>query len=155
MPNFAYKPAPSWDEAFEEFTTPPGNPALVVSYSTDPAYAAFSGDGGAFNATVSWWHGTEYGWKTIYGLGIVNGTRHLALAQAFERWFLTGAVQAEIPENEWEYPANETVALPPVFGAAVPPSAIVALNNDTTPAEVGAELPGWLATWESLTSGGG
>ena len=153
MPAGAPPLSDSWSDAFGEFQA--GVQPMVVSYSTDPAYAAFSGDGGAFNATVSWWHGSEYGWKTIYGLGIVNGTRHLALAQAFERWFLTGAVQAEIPENEWEYPANDTVTLPPVFGAAVPPGPIVALNNDTTPAEVGAELPGWLATWESLTSGGG
>jgi thiamine transport system substrate-binding protein len=153
MPPGAPPLSDSWSDAFAEFQA--GVDPMVVSYSTDPAYAAVTGGAGAFNATVSWWHGSEYSWRTIYGIGIVNGTRHPTLAQAFENWFLSGPVQAEIPENEWEYPANGTVALPPVFNASIPPSAIVALNGDTTPAQVGAELPGWLATWEGLTSGDG
>ncbi|HXY47283.1 MAG TPA: thiamine ABC transporter substrate-binding protein [Thermoplasmata archaeon] len=150
MPNLAYKPAPSWDEAFEEFTTPPGSPALVVSYSTDPAYAAFYNQSGEYNSTVSWWNGSAYGWRTIYGVGIVAGSRHLALDEEFEDWLLSGAVQSEIPTNEWEYPANGTVPLPSVFDAAIDPSAIVPLNNATTPAALAASIGGWVTTYEEL-----
>lgn len=144
--------APSWGDAFGYFSA--GTVALAVSYATDPAYAAFYGETGAFNATGSWWNGSEYSWRTIYGIGIVNGSRHLALDQEFENWFLGGEVQALLPTNEWMYPANQTVVAPPAyFDYAIPPGQLVALNNETAPSEVSASLPGWLATWSSLTSG--
>ncbi len=127
---------------------------MVVSYSTDPAYAAASGEPGVFNSTVSWWDGTEYGWKAIYGIGIVNGSREISLDEEFENWFLNGTVQSEIPENEWEYPANDTIPLPSVFDAAIDPSGIVALNDGVTPATLASDLPGWIATWLSLAPGG-
>lgn len=140
--------APTWGDAFSEFQSDVGS--LVVSYSTDPAFAAFYGQTGQFNATGSWWNGTDYSWRTTYGIGIVNGSRHLALDQEFENWFLSGTVQQLLPTNEWEYPANSTVAVPSVFGYAIPPNSIVALNNFTSPSAVAAALPGWLATWSGL-----
>ena len=153
MPRGAPPLSDSWDEAFAAFSE--GASPMVVSYSTDPAYAAFYGAAGYYNSTVSWWNGTEYGWRTVYGIGIVNGTRHLALDEAFENWFLSGTVQSEIPTNEWEYPANTTVPLPGVFADAIPPGPIVVLNDDTSPAAVGAAIPGWVATWEGLEAGAG
>ncbi|HXW67494.1 MAG TPA: thiamine ABC transporter substrate-binding protein [Thermoplasmata archaeon] len=148
-------PAPSWGAAFGEFSAPSGNPPMVVSYSTDPAYAAASGESGEFNSTVSWWNGTAYGWRTIYGIGIVNGSRQIALDESFENWFLGGAVQSEIPENEWEYPANATIPLPAVFDAAIDPATIDPLNADVSSAELAADLPGWIATWLGLAPGTG
>ncbi len=145
----------SWGDAYSAFLA--GTYPMVVSYTTDSAYAAYyhGNQSGPFNSTVSWWNGTAYGWRTVYGIGIVNGSRHLALDQEFVDWFLTGAVQNLIPTNEWEYPANLTVPLPPAFAFAMPPASIVALNNDTTPAEVGASVQGWVDTWNSLTLGHG
>ena len=153
MPPGAPPLADSWGDAYAEFSA--GVYPMVVSYSTDPAYAAYYGEPGAFNSTVSWWNGTEYGWETVYGIGIVHGSRHVALDEEFENWFLSGEVQAEIPTNEWEYPANATVPLPPAFAAALPTGAIVPLNADTTPAAVGSSISGWVRTWETVTSGGG
>jgi thiamine transport system substrate-binding protein len=150
LPNLAYKPAPDWGTAFSEFTSPPGNPAMVVSYSTDPAYAAFYNQTGQYNSTVSWWNGTAYGWRTIYGIGIVAGSRHLALDEAFENWFLGAQVQSQIPTNEWEYPANETVGVPSVYDAAIDPSTIVPLNSATTPADLAASIGGWVTEYQQL-----
>jgi thiamine transport system substrate-binding protein len=152
LPHLTYKPAPDWGTAFSEFSTPPGNPQMVVSYSTDPAYAAYYGDAGQFNSTVSWWNGTAYGWRTVYGVGIVSGSRHLALDEEFENWLLSGPVQSEIPTNEWEYPANTTVALPPVFAAALDPSGIVPLNDGTTAGVLTGSLAGWLSTYQELAN---
>jgi len=149
-------PAPDWSTAFGEFGSPDGQNELVVSYSTDPAYAAATGEAGQFNSTVSWWNGTAYGWRTIYGVGVVEGSRHVALAEALEDWILGGRFQSYIPENEWEYPSNETVALPSVFSASVDPSTVVALNNATTPQAVATNLTepgGWIDTWQSLAGG--
>ncbi len=145
-------PATSWGTAFGDFSGP-GGPPMVVSYSTDPAYAAAYGEAGAFNSTVSWWNGTAYGWRTIYGIGIVNGTHQLPLDEAFENWFLSGTVQNEIPLNEWEYPANATIALPSVYAAAISPATIVPLNDAFTPAQIATDLPGWIQEWQSLVPG--
>jgi ABC transporter substrate-binding protein (ThiB subfamily) len=146
-------PALDWGTAFGEFSQSSGNPPMVVSYSTDPAYAAAYGEAGAFNSTVARWNGIDYGWRTIYGIGIVNGSRQLPLDEEFENWFLNGTVQSEIPENEWEYPANTTTPLPSVFDAAIDPATIVPLNDAVTPAEVAAALPGWISEWVSLEPG--
>ena len=152
MPHFSpYKPAPDWGTAFNEFSSP-GGPAMVVSYTSDPAYAAYYGTPGAYNSTVSWWNGAAYGWQTVYGVGIVNGSRHLSLDQEFINWLLSGPVQAEIPLNEWEYPANSTVAVPSVYAWAPNPALIQPLNVGTSPAQIAASLPGWLATYQELAT---
>lgn len=144
--------APDWSDAFAAFQSPPNNPQMVVSYGTDPAYAAYAGAPGSLNATLSWSNGTEYGWQTVYGLGIVNGTRHLGLDQEFVNWFLSPAVQSQIPENEWEYPANDTIPLPAEYRYAVDPTGVVPLNADLPPATIVADLPGWLDTWQSIAN---
>lgn len=150
LPNLAYQPAPDWGTAFGEFTSPTG-PQLVVSYSTDPAYAAYYGQSGQYNSTVSWWNGTAYGWRTIYGIGIVRGSHHLALDQEFENWFLTGAVQSQIPTSEWEYPANETIPVPSdIYRFAINPASIQPLNNWTTPYGLAGSINGWLTTYQQL-----
>jgi thiamine transport system substrate-binding protein len=147
--------APDWGTAFGEFSQATGNPPMVVSYATDPAYAVANNYSTPFHATTSYWNATYYGWRTTYGLGIVRGSPHESLDQQFIDWFLRGGVQSEIPLNEWEYPANDTVALPPVFSNAFLPNGIVALNNGTTPAEVAAALPGWLSDWQSMENAAG
>ncbi|MGA8276566.1 MAG: hypothetical protein WB789_06775 [Thermoplasmata archaeon] len=149
----AWPPAPDWGTAFGEFTSPTDNPQMVVSYTTDPAYAAANGQGGQYNSTVSWWNGTAYGWRTIYGIGIVAGSHHLSLDEQFENWFLGRAVQSLIPLNEWEYPANETIGLPSVYDAALNPASITPLNADTTPSEVAANLTGWVDDWLAIATG--
>ncbi len=94
-----------------------------------------------------------YGWKTIYGIGIVNGTHHLGLDEAFIDWFLGGTVQSLIPTNEWEWPANDTIALPGVYNYTIPVSTIHALNDDTTPEAVAANVTSWLNDWQALANG--
>jgi thiamine transport system substrate-binding protein len=142
--------APDWSTAFSEFSTPPDNPPMVVSYTTDAAYAAGTGAPGSLNGTVTSWGGVAYGWRSVYGMGIVNGSAHLGLDEALIDWFLDGTVQSGLPTNEWEYPANETIPLPPSFAAALDPSGIVPLDDTMTPSEIASNLPGYLDTWQSL-----
>ncbi len=140
----------SWSDAYDAFTTGPNAPPMLVSYSTDPA-AALTGSGPpSFNATLFHGNGTTFAWRTVYGIGIVRGTPHLALAEAFEDDFLEGPVQSEIPTNEWVYPANDTVALPSSFGWAADPTGAVDLNGAIPPSEIVAGLPGWLSEWQTL-----
>ncbi|MCI4366362.1 MAG: hypothetical protein L3K08_01275, partial [Thermoplasmata archaeon] len=123
--------APDWGTAFSEFVTPPANPPMVVSYSLDPAYEAATG-GYGYNSTVGSWNGSSYGWETVYGAGIVHGSKHPTLDQELVRWLLNGGVQSNFPPNEWEYPANGTVPWPGVFSDGVAPSSIVPLDGDRT-----------------------
>ncbi|MGI0054193.1 MAG: hypothetical protein ACREBZ_00490 [Thermoplasmata archaeon] len=138
----------SWDEAFDDFGSANGN--LVVSYTTDPASAAYYPTGFGFNTTVASLNGTLYGWETIYGAGIVKGSTHLTLDEEFIDYLLSGSVQSEVPLNEWEYPANSTVALPAVYSDLIPPSSIHALNAAITPSELAVDITGWITTWETL-----
>ncbi|MCI4368719.1 MAG: thiamine ABC transporter substrate-binding protein [Thermoplasmata archaeon] len=140
----------SWSTAWSEFTAPSASPAMTVSYSTDPAYAAANGAAGTIGATVASWEGVRYAWQTVYGIGIVAGSPHVTLDQEFIDWFLSGAVQSEIPTNEWEYPANNATALPSVFSAAVNTSGLVPLDSALPPATIVSSLPGWLDDWQSL-----
>ncbi len=145
--------AGSWSTAFNTDFVELGSTPMVVSYTTDPASAVYYGEGDFFNTTVSLWKDALYGWETIYGIGIVAGTHHLALDEAFINYFLNGSVQSEIPLNEWEYPANATVPLPAVYDPLIPPASITPLNQyleGDSPVEVAASLAGWQTTWESL-----
>jgi len=142
--------APDWSTAFDEFSTDPGRYPMVVSYSSDAAYAAENGAPGSIGTAVTTWNGTSYGWRTVYGMGIVNGSAHAELGREFIDWFLGGTVQAAIPTNEWEYPANGTVALPPSFASAIDATTIVPLDDFTTPAAIAANLPGYLDEWQAL-----
>ena len=144
--------APDWSTAFNEFTSPPGNPLAVVSYTTDPAYAIDNPGLGAFNTTVTSWNHTLYGWQTIYGIGIVAGTQHLSLDEQFINWFLNGTVQNEIPLNEWEYPANRTVPLPSEYRGLIDPNSIVPLNEYTTPSALAANITNWQNEWQTLAN---
>jgi ABC-type thiamine transport system substrate-binding protein len=147
--------APSWDDADAEFTCASGSPQLFASYLNDPAYAADSGSAGLYNSSASWWNGTAYGWKTIYGVGIVRGTHHLSLDEAFVNWFLGGSLQAELPTTEWEFPANQTVAVPAVFHWAMNSSLVRPLNDAIPPAQVVGQLTGWLEEWQRTVNAAG
>lgn len=139
----------SWSDAYSAFTIPPNSPPMLLSFNTDPA-AASSGGAPSFNASLYHWNGGTYAWRTIYGIGIVKGTAHLGLDQAFEDWFLQGTVQSEIPTNEWVYPANTSIPLPPSFGYAADPSGATVLNGAIPPASIPGALPGWLDQWQQI-----
>ncbi|MCI4349090.1 MAG: thiamine ABC transporter substrate-binding protein [Thermoplasmata archaeon] len=139
----------SWSDVYGSFN-PAGSraPGMIVSFNTDPA--ASGSVPPTFNATLYHDHGTTYAWKTVYGVGIVQGSRHLALDREFVDWFLQGHVQGQIPTSEWEYPANLTVGLPGVFSWAVDPAGVVALNAALPPSSIPGSLPGWLDEWQNL-----
>ena len=142
-----------WSTAFADFSSGgPSAPSLVVSYLSDPAYAVSAGTPGAYNSTVTTWNGLEYGWRSVYGIGIVQGSAHLALDRQFIDWFLGGAVQSQIPTTEWEIPANETIPLPAVYSAMPSAADVTALNDRTSPNATAQNLTGWLNTWQAIAN---
>lgn len=145
-----------WSSAFNLFTTAGTPQQAVVSYATDPAYEMYNNSvynaTMQYNATLSENNGSIYGWNTIYGIGIVNGSKNINLDKAFINWFLSGTVQNQIPLNEWEYPANSTVHLPSVYRYAVNSDNVISLNNYMTRTEISVNLNTWLEDWQVTMS---
>ncbi len=138
---------PGWSDCFNEFSS--GASPTCLSFTTDPAYNAYFGYPPETNSTVLHEAGLNYSWETVYGAAIVRGGVHnLTLAERFVDWLLSGTIQQLVPTNEWEYPANRTIALPSVYAWAVPTGSIVALNGFDTPEVIAAQLPGWLLAWQ-------
>ena len=144
------KVVPDWSTAWTDFTAPTQSQPMIASYAVDPATQAYYGYPTTFNATVSWLNGTAYGWRTVYGLGVVNGTRHLALDEKFVDWFLSPAVQGELPTTEWEYPANDSTPIPGIFNYSIAPASITPLNGEISSAAIVSSLPGWLDEWQTI-----
>lgn len=145
--------AVDWSTAFQEFSDDPVTYPMVVSYTTDAAYATANGAPGSIGTAVTTWNGTEYGWRTVYGAAVVAGAAHATLATELIDWLLEGPVQTGLPLDEWEYPANTTTPLPSAFASAPDPSQIVPLDDYTTPAAIAHWLPYYLDQWQTIASG--
>jgi thiamine transport system substrate-binding protein len=139
----------SWSTAFTAFESASPQ-TLMVSYLTDPAYNVYFGYGNDVNSTVTSYAGKEYGWRTIYNIGIVNGTGNLTLEKDFVNYFLSPTVQNQIPTNEWMYPANETIAMPPSYSATMNQSEIIPLNNYISAEDIYLNSGNWILQWQAL-----
>lgn len=139
----------SWSSAFTKFESSPKS-AFMVSYLTDPSYNVYFGYGNYTGSTVTLYNGTEYGWRTIYNIAIVNGTGQTSLDEKFINYFLSGNVQSVLPTNEWMYPANMTVPLPSVFSANMNQSGIIPLNQYINAEMIQANIQTWITEWLSI-----
>jgi thiamine transport system substrate-binding protein len=139
----------SWSSAFTQFESSSPQ-TLLVSYLTDPAYNVYFGYGNDVNSTVTQYGGKEYGWRTIYNIGIVNGTGNLSLEEKFVNYFLSPTVQNEIPTNEWMYPANSTITMPPSYSATMNQSSIIPLNNYISAQDIYNNSESWILQWQSI-----
>lgn len=141
----------SWDSAFSYFNTG-GNTNLLVSYLTDTAYNNYFGYGNNTGSSVTYHNGQAYGWRTIYGVGIVNGSQHLTLDREFVNYLLSPHVQDVLPTNEWMYPANSTIALPQSFGVLPDQTNIYPLNNYITASTIADNIGTWETQWLTIHS---
>lgn len=139
----------SWDTAFGYFGTGL-HTNLLVSYLTDPAYNSYFGYGNGTGSSVVYHDGNAYGWRTIYGIGIVNGSKNLQLDREFVNYFLSPHVQNEVPTNEWMYPANTTITLPPSFSILPDQGNIIPLNNYVTASDIATNIQTWETQWQLL-----
>lgn len=135
-----------WTSAFASFGSGE-NTNMIVSSLTDPAYYNYFNYGNTTNSTVTYHNGTPYGWRTIYGLGIVNGSNNTALGKKFIDYFLSPTVQSQIATNEWNYPANSTIALPPCYSVAPDQNNIQQLNEYLNATAISQNLKRWDTEW--------
>lgn len=140
-----------WSEAYyEHFTVGSGGSGerpLVVSYSTSPpADVLFAADGRTEPASVNI-NPAGGTFRQIEFVGIVQGTQHEALAQAFVDFMLSEAFQEDIPLQMFVYPANQNATLPDLFvqfGEAPADPALVPA------AEIEANREAWIEAWTDL-----
>jgi thiamine transport system substrate-binding protein len=138
-----------WQEAYYgQFTAASdGNRPIVVSYATSPAAEVYYSQGqyqvppsAAVTAPGTCFRQVEF-------VGILDGTQHLGLAQAFVDWMLGKTFQEDIPLHMWVYPANQTAELPEVltdFGAQASDPATI------PPGEIAAKREAWIEAWTEI-----
>ena len=84
--------------------------------------------------------------RQIEFIGILKGTDNLPAAQALVDWWLTDALQAELPLNYFVFPANPDTPLPDAF---VEHTFIPANPHTLPPAEIAANRDRWIEEWTS------
>lgn len=59
-------------------------------------------------------------WYLIEAIGVSNRSTNATLALQFVNWWLSGTIQALIPDHEWMFPAELNVTLPACFNGRYP-----------------------------------
>jgi thiamine transport system substrate-binding protein len=128
----------SWDMAFNLLSQ--GEAPIMVSFSTDRAYDVIANKSDTLRVQLL----DGEGYETIFGMGVVRGTRHPKLARALLNVILSPEVQSQLPETEWMMPANTTAHEPKLFEKyAVVPSSPVLIPVS----RVESSLSRWITDW--------
>jgi thiamine transport system substrate-binding protein len=77
-------------------------------------------------------------------MGIVKGTKNLALAKKFIDFIITEDFQREIPLTNWMFPVNPEVKLPDSFDYAPKPIKVLTLPSDLIERNQDQWIEGWL-----------
>jgi len=140
-----------WDTAYyTEFSgggASEGTRPLVVSYATSPAAEVYFSEGaletpptGAVTAPGTCFSQIEFA-------GILKGTPHRELAEAFIEFLLSDTFQNDIPLQMWVFPASRTATLPEVFESyAAKAEEPAALPYDLIEANREAWIEAWTET---------
>jgi len=136
-----------WETAYyTNFTGASGQGAqsLVVSYATDPAYEVMSASTPIPDAPVAAVIGPDTCFHQIEFVGILNGTKHLALAQKFVDFMLSASFQADVPGQMAVYPVALNIPLPDAFTKFAPiPSQPAILSAD----DISKNRDAWIQVW--------
>ena len=121
-----------------------GAQALVVSYATDPAYDVMSASTPIPDAPVAAVVGPDTCFHQIEFVGILKGTKQLALAQKFVDFMLSASFQADVPGQMAVYPVALNISLPDAFTKFAPiPSQPAVLSSD----EIAKNRNAWIQAW--------
>lgn len=127
-----------WSEAYQYFEA--GEVPIIVSYTTDTAYAMMYGAGDRQQVLTP--EGEAY--RQIEGAGIVAGTENFELAHEFLNLLLSVEVQSIIPTTNWMFPVNDKTPLPAEWDAyAIVPEQAVHLD----PSRIEEHEARWLRQW--------
>ncbi len=134
-----------WDTAYySDFTVHGGQRPVVVSYaSSPPAEVAFA-DPPISEPPTGIVTGNTSCFRQIEYAGILKGTQHLDLAQAWIDFMLNVKFQQDMPLNMFVFPVNPSAQLPQVFtDFAVIPQETAQVNSDA----IAQNREAWLQAW--------
>jgi thiamine transport system substrate-binding protein len=92
-----------------------GPQALVVSYASSPAAEVVFATSPLTDSPIGSILGPGTCFRQIEFVGILKGTRHLALAKKFVDFMLGQQFQEDMPLQMYVYPVNTVAKLPDVF----------------------------------------
>ncbi len=123
-----------------------GPQPMVVSYSTDPAAEVMSAQTLPAESPVGAILGPDTCFRQIEFVGVLKGTRQLALAQKWVDFMLSPKFQADMPGQMYVFPVVPNVPLPEAFAKfAQRPSQPASLPPD----EITKNRNAWIQAWTS------
>ncbi len=121
-----------------------GPQPLVVSYATDPAAEVMGAQTPPPDSPVGVVLGPDTCFRQIEFVGILKGTKQLALAQKFVDFMLSAQFQADMPGQMYVYPVVPNITLPDAFTKyAQIPTQPATLSPD----EIAKGRDGWIQAW--------
>lgn len=135
--------APGWSEAYALFTK--GEAPMVLSYTTSPAYHVIAENTDRYKAAPF----AEGHYLQVEVAGVIEASKHRALAEKFLAFMMEPGFQDQIPTNNWMFPAGATsAALPAAFGDLVKPTKTLLYS----PEEVDQNRRAWIDEWLNATA---
>ena len=121
-----------------------GNQPLVVSYASSPAAEVVYATTPPTDLPVGTILGPDTCFRQIEFVGILKGTRHLALAQKFVDFMLSPTFQEDMPLQMYVYPVNPAAKLPEVF---VKYAQVAQQPASLSATEIADNRDKWIADW--------
>jgi thiamine transport system substrate-binding protein len=121
-----------------------GAQPMVVSYASSPAAEVLYITPEPSTAPTASILGKDTCFRQIEFVGILKGTKHLALAQKFVDFMLGMNFQEDVPLQMFVYPVNSTATLPQVFVQFARTAPEPAQMN---PATIAENRDRWISDW--------
>jgi thiamine transport system substrate-binding protein len=133
-----------WSDAYyTDFSQYGGDRPLVVSYATSPAAEVFFSEGKYTEPPTGNVLIDKATFLQVEGIGILDGSKNVDLAQRFIDFMLGTRFQEDIPSKMFVYPANSQASTPDFFKFAEVPTA----PSDIDPATIDAKRDEWIDAW--------
>ena len=139
--------ADGWETAYyTDFSGSSGRgpQPLVVSYASSPAAEVVYASAPLTDAPTASILGSDTCFRQIEFVGILNGTKHLTLAQKFVDFMLDQQFQEDMPLQMFVYPVNPAAKLPEAFVQYAQTASQPAVLD---PAAITANRDKWIADW--------
>jgi thiamine transport system substrate-binding protein len=138
-----------WEDAYYSYfsAASDGGRPIVVSYASSPPAEVVFAETAVDQPPTAAVTTANACFRQIEFAGILQGTNHRGLAEAFIDFMLSRLFQEDIPLNMFVFPANEAAVLPEVFvqWADIPDQPAT-----VDPAVIDANREAWLEAWTEV-----
>jgi thiamine transport system substrate-binding protein len=134
-----------WETAYYgEFSLHGGTHPLVVSYGSSPPAEVYFAEEPPEQPPTGVITADESCFRQIEFVGILRGTEHQALAEAWVDFMLSPAFQEDMPLNMFVFPVHPEAELPPVFAQHL---VVPDQTAEVEPASISQNRESWIQAW--------